>query len=484
MESERLKKLELIKKCEERIDYLSQPRNFVQLKTHGPIEKKNIYQTYFKNIINNLDDYKLIKKDNGFIFIKNEDLEIEAIENLIKEIKFHSIHNYHNQTKQYELDYEDMIAYMQNRKKLLNEMKEDHKIDLLGVTDISKLEEKYELINPYPKEYDKKLKVQEYKFYLEPEYEPTEDKTFWITKNDSSEHTDHTLETCSKINEVMGNNQIICQKSIDLCSNTRFMPEKNKFGINNLYRQAVIGANYKGISEYYLCPKNYIARNFFTEKNPLYYNLDNYRNINQELKYSLKINKIFVQNAASRKLIFPIMFLGNQCNQYLRYDFSLEDIKGLIIYNSNVGFLIYFIILNNSEYKVVSLWKDDSLLNDFIGERMRICYLEYNIAYYTIQNLYGKCYIYKIKDEPNFLLSRFSIDQIKELYKYNSLSQKELESLEEIQRYNVKRLLEDNMKLKLKYLKYRMKYLLDKQNNYKLKYLKYKIKYLKNNHVI
>ena len=459
--------IKLIQECKIRLKNLSNDQTLED--RHGKIKYKQIYDEYFNNIETNSNDYIIKSNDykipeytnSSHIIIKKSDLNSE-LNKIICDLKFFDPgNNYKESMKKnfYESEYKEIIEYMTERKELLNKMNNDVKMDLLGVNNLQELDKYHELIKPYPKEYNDKLKFQTYKFYLEEEKAATPDeKIFYITKNDHICQEIIKKEKCEEKNKELSH-KINCDKLIEVCNeqNIKYMPEMKKFGHNNLYRLAIIGANTE-VNNYYYCTKYYIIRDFFTYINPVTWKFESYKSLDDKLKYKWLLNKIFVQSVSARKLIFPIMFIANECKKYTIYEFDINDIKGLIMYKIKAGLLIYFIILDKTDckYKVISLWRTDSILKDFLGERKRICFIELNIAFYTISKLYGKCFIFKIKDTDNYLLSRYPLFRIKNIYKKNNLDTTEIENLEDIKDLDC---IKDTLNYKIKYLKYKIKYL-------------------------
>lgn len=289
------------------------------------------------------------------------------------------------------------------------------------------------------------------------------------------------------------------------------------------FRLAVIGDN-RYIKKYVLNSKYYIAEPFFSS-NPKYFTkqqLEYYKKIPSTIKWSLKLNKSIIQLLTTRNLIFPIAIniakIKNQYAEINRYlpedilknsDLLKQKIKAIMYYklhkNKRYVYMPYFIIENkeggifgNEPYSIFNCWGVNAPFTSFYTSgRLLVQFTEINVIEYVMKTIFNSCHFYKYEDL--ILVSRFSINEIKEYYtKYNcedissklvELCNKKLTNPNNYKLYEWQ-IDEEELKsnlwkiydIKKDIIPYAISDKCDKYieilRKYKIKYIKYKYKYL------
>jgi hypothetical protein len=191
----------------------------------------------------------------------------------------------------------------------------------------------------------------------------------------------------------------------------------------------------------------YMAESFFS-KSSLYFNsldIDNYEKLPESLKYTRSSNKLAIQYAVSRNMIFPIMILKSILDSpFYRIDIQLKNIFGIFYITiknrySDYFKIPFFILKNKDEreirkglnYTIINMFGIKTFFNDAqdIAYYTRVQQIEYNVVEYLLKQR-GRFYFYRNNETGNILVSRYTLDYIYRIYRLNSLDESELKHLE------------------------------------------------------
>ena len=283
--------------------------------------------------------------------LNNNNNNNEILLNFIKEKckileNYNSMKDYYHSIENilYELDKETIEYYMIERNnilKILSDKDPELFKEITFFKNYYELSNKFELEDIYPK--NKNINLFNNINY---------DKVLYLSNKDiiNNDNNDNNHLDCNNILNILNNYRpeynYLMKNNPDLNINN-----DNNNNIKRYLSLTIIGDN-NDINKYIKCNNNIIVRNFFNQS--IIPDMNKYEKIPKLLKWNLVLNKIFIQYAINKPLVFPLIIKNINLNTYNLYIEKNYTICGLIFkklenfFINNIDIILIYIIYSNN----------------------------------------------------------------------------------------------------------------------------------------